>query len=133
MGWVRYNTSHAVSGQVCVQDFCELKMKTDMDLKMNYAKKHLEAERDVSLLYLNFLSASNFWCPWRFWPEHVAKKLNPYIREYLLTGIEKELGCSGVIVCDWVGWKGDWELVQCIIEMNRRLRIESEGLLGSRS
>lgn len=113
-----------MSGQVCVQDFCELKVKTDMDLKMDYAKKHLEAERDGSLLYLNFLSASNFWRPWRFWPEHVAKKLNPYIRDHLRKAIEKGLKgleCSGVIVCDWVGWKGDWELVHCIIEMNWRL------------
>ena len=103
-----------------------------MDLKMDYAKNHLETERDVSLLYLNFLSASNFWCPWRFWPEHVAKKLNPHIRDCLRTGIEKELEYSGIIVCDWVGWKGDWELVQCIIEMNMRLlRIKCEDTLDS--
>lgn len=114
-----------------MQDFCELRVKTDMELKMNYAKKHLEAERDASLLYLNFLSASNFWYPWRFWPANVAKKLNPYVQDHLLTGIEKELGCSGVIVCDWVGWKGDWELVHCIVELNRRLlMIESEEMLN---
>lgn len=125
-----YNTSHAISGAVCVQDFCELSLKTDMDTKISYAKAHLECARDPSLLYLNFLSASNFWRPLRFWPHHVAVKMNPYITEHLRrVGLRR----SGVIVCDWVGWKGDWELVRCIVEMNKTLPKTSDDEISSES
>jgi 1-phosphatidylinositol phosphodiesterase len=101
-----------------VQDFCELSLKTDMDNKIAYAKAHLECERDPTLLYLNFLSASNFWRPLRYWSYSVASKMNPCITEHLRQG---DLRCSGVVVCDWVGWKGNWDLVHCIIEMNAAL------------
>jgi len=113
-----YNTSNAISGAVCVQDFCELNLKTDMETKIAYAKAHLERERNPALLYLNFLSASNFWRPLRYWPYQVASKMNPCITEHLH---KAELRRSGVVVCDWVGWKGDWTLVRCIIEMNTPL------------
>lgn len=87
--------------------------------------------------YLNFLSASSFWkvdC----WPENVAAKINPAIVEYLcVKHSETDLaagadgknplslgdgdGSTGIVVCDWVGYKGDWDLVKCIVGMNARL------------
>jgi len=79
--------------------------------------------------YLNFLSASNFWkvgC----WPEKIAKKLNPAIVEFLCEkhgeGVQGDLG-TGIVVCDWVGEDGDWDLVRCIVGMNARLMMREMG------
>jgi 1-phosphatidylinositol phosphodiesterase len=30
-------------------------------------------------------------------------------------------GATGVVVADWVGVDGDWDLVRCIMGMNARL------------
>lgn len=88
--------------------------------------------------YINFLTASSFWkvdC----WPENVAEKLNPAIVEYLCikhhetdvtsgAGGDGERspvgdGGTGIVVCDWVGYKGDWDLVRCIVGMNAMLEM----------
>lgn len=93
--------------------------------------------------YINFLTASNFWkvgC----WPEKIAAKLNPAIFEYLclkhnetegvdLSDEEKEAvkrgdGGTGIVVCDWVGYKGDWDLVKCIVAMNASLELREQNL-----
>lgn len=93
--------------------------------------------------YINFLTASNFWkvgC----WPEKIAEKINPAILEYIclkhnetegvdLPDEEKELvqrgdGCTGIVVCDWVGYKGNWDLVKCIVAMNARLELREQNL-----
>ncbi|KAI9655339.1 MAG: hypothetical protein M1821_005486 [Bathelium mastoideum] len=91
-------------------------------------------------LYLNFASASHFWrrgC----WPERVAKKVNPEVVRYLCVrhGRDEEAeaedrlrggggggriagdGATGVVVLDWVGEGGDWDVVKCIVGMNARL------------
>lgn len=93
--------------------------------------------------YINFLTASNFWkvgC----WPEKIAEKINPAILEYVclnhnetegvdLPEEEKEAvkrgdGCTGIVVCDWVGYKGNWDLVKCIVAMNARLELREQNL-----
>jgi 1-phosphatidylinositol phosphodiesterase len=75
-------------------------------------------------LYMNFLSASNFWnvgC----WPKKIAEKVNPAVIEYLCTkhpdGNNGD-GSTGILICDWVGLNGDWDLVRCIIGMNSLLQ-----------
>ncbi len=89
-------------------------------------------------LYINFLTASSFWkvdC----WPENVAQKINPAIVEYLCTkhpqnevpqeaGADRKNpplgdGSTGIVVCDWVGYKGNWDLVRCIVGMNAKLEM----------
>lgn len=93
--------------------------------------------------YINFLTASNFWkvdC----WPEKIAAKLNPAIVEYLCTkhdeteGVDKSEGeieavklgdgGTGIVVCDWVGYKGDWDLVRCIVGMNAKLEMREQNM-----
>jgi 1-phosphatidylinositol phosphodiesterase len=76
---------------------------------------------------VNFLSASNFWkvgC----WPEKIAAKLNPAIVEWLAqrhhAGREGD-GATGVVVCDWVGKDGDWDLVRCIVGYNAVLEAKT--------
>ena len=92
-------------------------------------------------LYINFLTASSFWkvdC----WPENVAEKINPAVVEYLCikhndtdqpqgAGAEgKNLpvgdGSTGIVVCDWVGYRGDWDLVRCIVGMNAKLQLKEK-------
>ena len=91
--------------------------------------------------YINFLSASNFWkvgC----WPEKIAAKLNPAIVEFLCTkhnlgrgipGVDgpvdaKDMGdgSTGIVVCDWVGNNGNWDLVRCIVGMNAKLELREK-------
>ncbi|KAF2808438.1 PLC-like phosphodiesterase [Mytilinidion resinicola] len=142
-----YNTAHDTHGDVCVQDFCEVLEAVSIDRKIAYTTDHLAAAaRTVSPvpgvttdrenpvppgpLYLNFLSASNFWrtgC----WPERIAARLNPAVTGYLCVkhdvGGEGD-GGTGVVVCDWVGEGGDWDLVRCIVGMNRKMEWkEAEG------
>lgn len=93
--------------------------------------------------FINFLTASNFWkvgC----WPEKIAAKLNPAIVEYLCTkhneveAVDKPEdeqralvlgdGGTGIVVCDWVGYKGDWDLVRCIVGMNAKLEMKERAL-----
>ncbi|CAG8957554.1 hypothetical protein HYFRA_00010420 [Hymenoscyphus fraxineus] len=85
-------------------------------------------------IFMNFLSASNFWRA-NCWPERVAEKVNPSILEFLCRrhneaaihaeGEKREVGdgSTGVVVCDWVGLNGDWDLVRCVVGMNARLEM----------
>lgn len=92
--------------------------------------------------YLNFLSASNFWrtdC----WPEKIAARLNPAVLEYLcgrhnrpdaLVAVDGRRrdpghGSTGVVVLDWVGRRGDWDIVRCIVGWNVRLEMTEKGRL----
>jgi 1-phosphatidylinositol phosphodiesterase len=96
-------------------------------------------------LHLNFLSASNFWkrtC----WPDAIAKIINKRMEEWICEGHHLEVpetttrhpevtsdgqggrevvkraksgdGSTGVVVMDFVGENGDWELVRLIVGMN---------------
>lgn len=84
-------------------------------------------------LYINFLSASSFFnisC----WPDRIAVKLNPSTIKYLCMehgapgkGPGKlTIGnaATGIVVTDWVGHKGDWDLMRCIVGWNARLQLE---------
>ncbi|KIW01285.1 uncharacterized protein PV09_07325 [Verruconis gallopava] len=120
-------------GAVIVQDFYEVLDTENIDLKIKYATEHLERagccvcpddeQAPPPPMYLNFLSASNFWkvgC----WPEKIAAKLNPAIVNHLaIKHIMAENGDwgTGVVICDWVGDSGDWDIVRCIVAMNSKL------------
>lgn len=138
------NSPHSLcpSGDVCIQDFYEVMETESIEKKIKYSVDHLKraAERVWVLpgharptaeakqpFYINFLTASNFWkvgC----WPDRIAAKLNPAIVEYLCTK-HNEFdggngscgdGSTGIVVCDWVGHNGDWDIVRCIVGMNAR-------------
>ena len=140
------NTPNATcpSGDVCVQDFYEVLETENIDKKIQFSQDHLEraaecvcafddpdpAKRIKQPFFINFLTASNFWkvgC----WPDRIAAKLNPAIVEHLCVrhnaggGDEgkKGDGGTGIVVCDWVGLKGDWDIVRCVVGMNARLEI----------
>lgn len=142
------NTSHDTHGLVCVQDFYEVLETETIDKKITYCCDHFERAADQACpipgittdalnpvpagpLYLNFLSASNFWkkgC----WPDRIAAIVNPHVVEFLCTkhragGGEKGDGGVGIVVCDYVGWRGDWDLVRCIVGMNARLEMIEKG------
>lgn len=145
-----YNTPNAHHGDVQVQDFCEVLDTENIDHKIKVCCEHFERAGGVAYpvppeqarephdskafpLYLNFLSASNFWkvgC----WPDKIAAKMNPAVVRHLCErhdigdkGVEgpgevvKGDGGVGIVVTDWVGEKGDWDLVRCIVGMNGRL------------
>lgn len=81
--------------------------------------------------FINFLSASNFWRA-NCWPDRIAAKVNPSIIDFLCRmhgevndEAEKQFGdgSTGIVVCDWVGIDGDWDLVRCIVGMNSKLEL----------
>ncbi|KAI9783904.1 MAG: hypothetical protein M1816_001114 [Peltula sp. TS41687] len=167
----RYNTPSDTcpSGDVCVQDFCEVMESENIEAKIRYCEAQLgRAGANVTRVdvpppagvdvqrspqqeqqpvvkrpfYINFLSGSNFWNV-QTWPERIAQKLNPAIVEYLCRrhGTEQEEGAgagagagapagdwsTGIVVCDWVGKDGDWDLIRCIVGMNARLESKLSG------
>ncbi|PSS19991.1 hypothetical protein M430DRAFT_100960 [Amorphotheca resinae ATCC 22711] len=91
--------------------------------------------------FINFLSASNFWRT-NCWPEKIASKVNPKIVDHLCRvhhesakigakdggeeGKGKGDGGTGIVVCDWVGLNGDWDLVRCIVGMNAMLEFKEK-------
>ncbi|KKA30425.1 hypothetical protein TD95_004372 [Thielaviopsis punctulata] len=125
----------AAGGLVRVQDFYEVSESKNIEKKHAYSCAHLEraAERDGDgeHVFVNFLTASNFFNA-SCWPERIAAKLNPSVIEYLCEchGIAgkgpKQLGvgdgATGIVVTDWVGAHGNWDLVRCVVGMNARLR-----------
>ena len=135
----RHNTPNEHRGDVCVQDFCNILGIEQVHKKIQYVQEHLERastrpsiivrQHDAAPcgpLYLNFLSASNFWkvgC----WSEKIAAKVNPAIMEYLCEkhGVE-ELGewPTGILICDWLGKDGHWDLVKYIVGMNSRVEFK---------
>lgn len=134
------NTPNAMcpSGDICVQDFYEVKEPPSIDQKITYVREHMERsgcccvnhdDPDPKVpLYINFLSASNFWNVGT-WPEKIAAKVNPATIVHTCTkhmleedGRTKEGDWStGIVVCDWVGLDGDWDLVRCVVGMNSKL------------
>ncbi|KAI9759073.1 MAG: hypothetical protein M4579_002589 [Chaenotheca gracillima] len=153
-----YNTPNDTchSGEICVQDFCEVLEAVNIDKKIKYCEEHLERagscvcplpsmdvhptkehEHEHKLssplpFYINFLSASNFWkvgC----WPEKIAAKLNPAMVEFLCRQHNAEDkktgdGSTGIVVCDWVGLNGDWDLVRCVVGMNSKLELREKSM-----
>jgi 1-phosphatidylinositol phosphodiesterase len=98
------------------------------------------AEKTKQPFFMNFLSASNFWRA-NCWPDKIAAKVNPQIIDFLCrrhnesTGIgveggeaQKNIGdgSTGIVVCDWVGANGDWDLVRCVVGMNAMLEFREK-------
>ena len=139
------------SGDICVQDFYEVQDTTNIDAKIKFAREQLERSgccvytdntqvaqtaggaKDTGKkfpLYVNFLSASNFWKVGT-WPEKIAAKVNPAVvehlcREHMIAGekggkVKDGDWSTGIVVTDWVGLDGDWDLVRCIVGMNAKL------------
>ncbi|KAI0478552.1 PLC-like phosphodiesterase [Xylariaceae sp. FL0804] len=83
--------------------------------------------------FINFLSASNFFNA-NCWPEKIAAKANPAIVEYLClrhgergkgpAGLDVGDGGTGVVVTDWCGQDGDWDLIRCVVGWNARLQLK---------
>ncbi|EME49021.1 hypothetical protein DOTSEDRAFT_142602 [Dothistroma septosporum NZE10] len=151
-----YNTPDCTHGDVRVQDFCEVLETENIDKKIGLCCDHFERAGEVVCpvpgvttdtthpvpagpLYINFLSASNFWkvgC----WPDKIAAKLNPAVTAFLCAkhdvgdkGIDAPGeafpgdGGVGIVVCDWVGKDGDWDLIKTIVAMNSRLLLRQRG------
>ncbi|KAL2043503.1 hypothetical protein N7G274_003810 [Stereocaulon virgatum] len=131
------------SGDICFQDFYEVLKRETIGKKVQYSIDHLKraaqcvcpaGSEHKQPFYINFLTASNFWRQ-SCWPDRIATKLNPVIVDYLCTkhntpeainsseqGEQMKLGdgSTGIVVCDWVGYGGNWDIVRCIIGMNAR-------------
>lgn len=136
-GWAD-NCDHATcpSGLVCIQDFYEVLAKHTIHQKVQYVlnhcrrageRRHVPSGGGANPFFINFLSASNFW-RLGTWPEKIAAKVNPATVEYLCRRHCENDGdwSTGVLVTDWVGKDGDWDLVRCIVGMNARLRLRHE-------
>jgi 1-phosphatidylinositol phosphodiesterase len=152
-----YNTANHTAGDICVQDFCEVMEKENIDKKIQLCCDHFERAAGIKCavepeggdkkdkpkpppFHLNFLSASNFWnvgC----WPEAIAAKLNPACVAFLCEkhdvgdrgadGMGEACegdGQVGIVVCDWVGRDDNWDLVRCIVGMNARLLLRDKGI-----
>lgn len=135
------NTPSAVcpSGQLCIQDFYEVQESTNIEKKVNFVKEQIDRASRAQYpfgvvpnaqetrkypFFINFLSASNFWKT-NTWPEKIAAKVNPATVDYICRRHkDDDRDCStGILVTDWVGQDGDWDLVRCIVGMNAKLRL----------
>ena len=138
---------HVGGGYIRVQDFYDITESQSIEKKIEYTQGQLEraAEQNFFIsgmsgfaadaahppFFVNFLSASNFFNA-TCWPERIAQKLNPSVIEYLCMRHGEEgkgpnklqigSASTGIIVTDWVGAHGDWDLIRCIVGMNARLQ-----------
>lgn len=137
-GWAD-NTPNATcpGGELCIQDFYEVLETQNIEKKIQYVNEHISragaarypfGRGDPNQKYpffVNFLSASNFWKT-QTWPEKIAAKLNPATVKYLClehcNHPDGDWG-TGILVTDWVGLGGDWDLVRCIVGMNAKLKL----------
>jgi 1-phosphatidylinositol phosphodiesterase len=131
------------SGEIRVQDFYEVSESENIHKKITYSTDQLSRaaqavcplpgdmeaaamEATKQPFFMNFLSASNFWRA-NCWPDRIAAKVNPSIVDHLCrnhneTGGKGD-GSTGIVVCDWVGNNGDWDLIRCIVGMNAKLEL----------
>ncbi|KAJ5183607.1 hypothetical protein N7492_001223 [Penicillium capsulatum] len=138
------NTPNATcpAGHICIQDFYEVQETTNIDKKIQFVKEHIDRASKARYpfgelpdanaarqfpFYINFLSASNFWKT-DTWPEKIAAKVNPAAVDYICRRHKDDDGdCStGILVTDWVGLDGDWDLARAIVGMNGKLRMRKE-------
>jgi 1-phosphatidylinositol phosphodiesterase len=135
------------SGLIRVQDFYEVNESTNIEKKIDLARAQLErAGQQLFVMpgmpggpgegpppfFVNFLSASNFFNA-NCWPEKIAAKVNPAMIEHLCMRHAREgqspdrpsVGdaSTGIVVTDWVGNNGDWDLIRCIVGWNARLQL----------
>jgi len=132
-----YNTPNDTifSGNICVQDFSEVLETVNIPTKIGYVKEHLErsvnsitaAGRDGRQppLFVNFLSASNFWRVGT-WPDRVAAKINPAITEHLAIDHRVEGGNAGtgIVITDFMGEGGNWTMFRLVVGMNGGLLVQ---------
>ncbi|KAK4205185.1 putative 1-phosphatidylinositol phosphodiesterase precursor [Triangularia verruculosa] len=139
------------SGRIRIQDFYDVGRVEQIEHKIEYACQELERSARMCLrlpcgmeelrqqseempLHINFLSASSFFNS-NLWPDKIAGKVNPRMVEYLCRSHavegrgsleDKVVGdaATGVVVTDWVGHGGDWDLVRCIVGWNARLQLK---------
>lgn len=142
------------SGLVRVQDFYEVSQSTNIEKKAELARSHLERACQQAFttaaapgtgdgdgddapppppFFVNFLTASNFFNA-TCWPEKIAARVNPSIIEYLcIRHAEEGKGpaqldvgdaATGIVVTDWVGHDGNWDLIRCIVAWNARLQLK---------
>ncbi|KAI0014288.1 PLC-like phosphodiesterase [Xylariaceae sp. FL0662B] len=139
------------SGIARVQDFYEVDQSTNIRKKIGLARCHLERASEPVCpvpgaeggagdgapppqpFFINFLSASNFFNA-NCWPEKIAAKANPAIIEHLClrhgedgkgpAGLKVGDASTGLVVTDWVGLDGDWDLIRCIVGWNAKLQLK---------
>ncbi|BCS27189.1 phosphatidylinositol-specific phospholipase C [Aspergillus puulaauensis] len=138
-GWAdNCDNAACPSGQLVVQDFYEVLEAQNIDKKVQYVTAHCKRAGETSYpfgvlpgpqatrahpFYINFLSASNFF-KLGTWPEKIAEKVNPATVDYLCRRHGEKEGAdwgTGVLVTDWVGLDGDWDLVRAIVGLNAKL------------
>lgn len=145
------NTPNSHGGNVQVQDFYEVLETENIEKKTKFVCEHCERaaaastvltsgsvaakESNAGPIFVNFLSASNFWKP-GCWPEKIAAKINPAVTRFLCEEHDAKLeggkgdGGTGILVCDWVGEDGDWDLVKVVIGLNARVFLKEKGADG---
>lgn len=125
------NTANSKGGDVQIQDFYEVSETDNIEMKKQYVCEHCDratqanatlttagasvGDRASGPMFINFLSASNFWKP-GCWPDKVAGQINPAVVKYLSKKGDKNSkqsprGGIGVLVMDWVGENNNWDLV----------------------
>lgn len=134
------NTPNAMcpSGLLCIQDFYEVLETENIEKKIQYVSEHTSRAGAVRYpfggdpnqkhpFYINFLSASNFWKT-QTWPEKIAAKLNPATTKFIClqhcNHPDGDWG-TGILVTDWVGLGGDFDLWRCIVGMNAKLKLRN--------
>ncbi|KAL1607683.1 hypothetical protein SLS60_002618 [Paraconiothyrium brasiliense] len=97
-----HNSTHALHGPFCVQDYCEINHPSSIPQKLLHANAHLVRAGDVTHfipglntddknpippapLYLNFLSGSNFFNVGT-WPGGIARVVNRGVEEWVCSG-----------------------------------------------
>lgn len=97
-----HNSTHALHGPFCVQDWCEVMHPASIATKLQYSNEHLVRAAQATAfipgvntdvahplppgpLFLNFLSGSNFWRVGT-WPERIARVVNSGIEEWICMG-----------------------------------------------
>lgn len=144
------------SGEIRVQDFYEVQETVHIEQKISLSEAQLgraaacvstlrddlvvdTTEAGKQPLFFNFLTASNFFRP-GCWPHNIAAKVNPHIVDFLCrkhndplvgegpaAGMPIGDGSTGIVVCDFVGNNGDWDLIRCIVGMNAKLELRKKG------
>lgn len=132
-----YNTPNDTifAGNICVQDFSEVLETTNISTKIGYVKEHLERsvagiaaagrEGRQPPLFVNFLSAANFW-RMGTWPDRIAAKINPAITEHLAIDHRVEGGNAGtgIVITDFMGEDGNWTMFRLVVGMNGGLLVQ---------
>ncbi|KAF1965537.1 PLC-like phosphodiesterase [Bimuria novae-zelandiae CBS 107.79] len=98
----QHNSTHAVHGHFCVQDFCEIMHPSLIPDKLHHSTAHLVRAAALTHfipgvntdplnpippgpLYLNFLTGSNFFRTGT-WPHKIAKVVNRGVEEWICKG-----------------------------------------------